>query len=246
MKTAKKTFSCQLLVLVCVAFLLVGCSTAKVADPSGFLGDYSSLQEGAYFKQQYIALGIDFSKYRHIEVAPVNLSYLAGKTACDPADLENLATEFRKNIEDELTKAGFVVTSVPTAETLIISLALTNVEPPNAVLNAGLAAASFFAPVPLPFDQDGKTSFEGKISDAATGRSLAEFAEERTGSGDKMSLKAMTVGKYMKFTNTQAVFEGWSETIAGMLKNLTSNADPGSQTAKKNKAMAKQLIGAVV
>ena len=63
-----------------------------------------------------------------------------------------------------------------------------------------------------------------RITDGVTGQSLIEFAEVRSGSGDKMSLKAMTVGKYQKFTNTQAVFAGWAQTIAKMLQTLTANS----------------------
>jgi len=130
----------------------------------------------------------------------------------------------------------------------VLSIALTNVEPPNVLLNAGLTAASFMAPVPLPFDQDGKTSFEGKATDGASGRELISFAEERTGSGDKMSLKAMTVGKYQRFTNTQAVFAAWAQTIAEMLTDLHSgvNGADKSQTGQKTKAMTKQLVGLAV
>jgi len=51
---------------------------------------------------------------------------------------------------------------------------------------------------------------------------MMEFAEVRSGAGDKRSLKTMTVGKYQKFTNTQAVFAGWAQTITKMLQTMTS------------------------
>lgn len=211
------------------------------------MSDYSDLKQGTYFKQEYVAQGVDFTKFKAVKVAPVSLSFLDHRTGCNTDELENLGREFRQDIEAQLTKQGFSLASHPGSDTLVLSVALTNVEPPNALLNAGLTAASFMAPVPLPFDKDGKTSFEGKIADGATGKDLIAFAEERSGSGDHMSLKAMTVGKYQKFTNSQAVFAGWAQSIAEMLKDLSSGVNPAdkSQTGKKSKAMTKQLVGMV-
>ena len=230
---------CFILALLALSFS--GCSTASVGTPSGFLKSYSNLAEGPYFQQEHIEKGVNFKGYKTVKVAPVNLSYLDNQSSCDVKDLENLAQEFRADVETQLKKSGFTVTSNPHDKTLVISLALTNIETPNRLLNAGLTAASFASPVPLPFDQDGKTSFEGKITDGLTGEPLMEFAEERSGAGDHRSLKTLTVGKYQKFTNTQAVFEGWSETIAKMLKHLTAGTTPSE--GEKNAEAAQNLAG---
>ncbi len=216
---------CYMLVFLALSFS--GCSTASVGTPSGFLNDYSNLRDGTHFKQEYIPKGTRFAGYKTIKVAPVNLSYLDNQSSCDTGDLENLAREFREDVEAQLQKSGFTVTSDPSGHTLVISLALTNIEIPDRLFNAGLAAASVMSPVPLPFDKDGQTAFEGKITEGATGELLMEFAEVRSGSGNQMNLKAMTVGKYQKFTNTQAVFAGWAQTLAKMLQNLTAgNSSP--------------------
>ncbi len=220
--TLKKSAYHPCFILLLLALSFSGCSTASVGTPSGFLKDYSALQEGTYFKQEYISKGTSFSGYKTIKVAPVNLSHLDNQSSCDTGELENLAREFREDVEAQLTKSGFTVTSDPSGHALVISLALTDIETPDRVLNAGMTAASFMSPVPLPFDKNGQTAFEGKITDGATGELLMEFAEVRSGSGDKRSLKTMTVGKYQKFTNTQAVFAGWAQTIAKMLQKLTT------------------------
>ena len=209
-------------VLVLFALSFSGCSTASVGTPSGFLKDYSHLQEGTYFKQEYVPKGASFSGYKTIKVAPVNLSHLDTQSSCDTGELENLAREFREDVETQLQKSGFKVTSDPSGRALVISLALTDIETPDRAFNAGMAAVSFMSPVPLPFDKNGQTSVEGKITDGATGVLLMEFSEVRSGAGDKRSLKTMTVGKYQKFTNTQAVFAGWAQTIAKMLQTLTA------------------------
>ncbi|OGX10957.1 MAG: hypothetical protein A2351_04250 [Omnitrophica bacterium RIFOXYB12_FULL_50_7] len=212
------------LILVLLALSFSGCSTASVGTPSGFLQDYSDFQNGIYFKQEYIPKGTSFSGYKTVKVAPVNLNHLDDQSSCDTGDLENLAREFREDVEAQLKNSGFTVTSDPSGRTLVLSLALTNIETPDRLFNAGMTAASIMSPVPLPFDKDGKTAVEGKITDGATGQLLMEFAEVRSGAGDKRSLKTLTVGKYQKFTNTQAVFAGWAQTLAKMLQNLTAQS----------------------
>ncbi len=209
-------------ILLLLALSVSGCSTASVGTPSGFLNDYSDLQAGTYFKQEYVPKGANFIGYKAVKVAPVNLSHLDNASSCDTGELENLASEFREDVEAQLKKSGFTVSSNPSGRTLVISLALTNIETPDRLFNVGMTAVSVMSPVPLPFDKDGQTAVEGKIMDGTTGQLLMEFAEVRSGSGDKRSLKTMTVGKYQKFTNTQAVFAGWAQTIAKMLQTLTA------------------------
>lgn len=245
-KKTQVDFRWGIAIFLMLAF--AGCSTAHEAAPSGFLEDYSSLKQGTYFKQEYVAGGIDFAQYKAVKVTPVNFSYLDDKTACSTAELENLGRDFREDIENQLKKEGLTVTSDPSGKTLLISLAVTNIEPPDALLNVGLTAASVVLPVPLPFDKDGKTAFEGKITDGATGKVLVRFAEEREGAGDHMSLKAMTLGKYLKFTNTQAVFAGWAQSISKMSGDLMEGRELGArgQTASKSKAITKQIVGLAV
>lgn len=229
MRLKKAVFpSCFILMMFALSFS--GCSTASIGTPSGFLKDYSGLREGSHFKQEFIPKGVRFAGYKSVKVAPVNLSYLDDRSSCNTEDLENLAREFREDIEAQVQKQGFTVTSDPSGHTLVISLALTNIETPDRLFNAGLTAVSVMSPVPLPFDKDGLTAFEGKITDGSTGQLMMEFAEVRSGAGDQQTLKTMTVGKYQKFTNTQAVFAGWAQTIAKMLRELNSPGVAGKKS----------------
>jgi len=214
--------------LIAALLFSSGCSSTKVAGPSGFVSDYSGLKKGTYFNQERVARNIDFKEFKAVKVAPVSLSHMADKTACDTTELEKLGREFREAIEEKLRASGLAVTSNPSGKTLVVSLAITNVEPPDALLNAGLAAATLMMPVPLPFDKDGETSFEGKITDGTTGKVLIEFAETRIGAGSQTDLTGMTTGKFQKFTNTHIVFTRWAETIAKMIKELTQGAKPAA------------------
>ena len=209
------------LILLSFAWVFSSCSTASQGTPSGFLNDYSSMAQGSYFMQESGSDKVSFAGYKAVKVAPVNLSYLAAQTACDSTELENLASEFRADIEDQLKKQGIVTTSAPGEGILILSVALTNIEPPDALANAGLTAVSIATPIPASvFDKDGKTAFEGKITDGATGRQLMTFAEERSGAGGKMNLKTLTVGKYKKFINTEAVFSVWADKMSKMIAGM--------------------------
>ena len=215
----RATTSC--LILISLALIFSSCSTASQGTPSGFLNDYSSMDKGAYFMQESNTKGMNFLGYKAVKVAPVNLSYLDAQTACDTSELENLGSAFRSDMEEQLKKQGIVTTSVPGEGVLILSVALTNIEPPDAIANAGLTVVSIATPIPASiFDKDGKTAFEGKITDAVTGKQLLTFAEERSGAGGKMNLKTLTVGKYKKFVNTQAVFSVWADKIAKMIAGM--------------------------
>ncbi|MFA7254822.1 MAG: DUF3313 family protein [Candidatus Omnitrophota bacterium] len=218
----KKTAYLPCFFLMLLALSLSGCETASVGTPSGFLQDYSKFQDGTYFKQEYVPKGTSLAGYKAVKVAPVNLSHLDSQSSCNTGELEDLARQFREDVEAQLQKQGFTVSSDPSGHTLVISLALTDIETPDRLFNVGMTAASVVSPVPLPFDKNGQTAVEGRITDGATGQLLMEFAEVRSGSGDKRSLKTLTVGKYQKFTNTQAVFAGWAQTIAKMLQKLTA------------------------
>jgi len=212
---------------------LAGCASHPKHEASGFLEEHAAKlhENGNYFFEEFVEPDFDFSQYDTVKVAPVNLSHLDTKTACDTTELEKLGQEFRKDIEDNIAKQGFKTTSHPSGQTLIVSVAIINVEPPNALLNAGLTAAGVFCPVPLPFDQDGQTAFEGKVTDGATGNPVIVFAETETGGGEGFDLKAKIVGNYAKFVNTSAVFKRWSGQIGKMLKDLHDKKEPKGKSA---------------
>jgi len=97
-------------------------------------------------------------------------------------------------------------------------------------------------PVPLPFDQDGKTAFEGRILEGTTGRVLVKFAEERTGSGDKMDVQAMTVGKYQ--SDLFRLGRDDRQNAPGL--DLGSSARQQREKSAERNAYTKQLIGMAI
>jgi len=207
------------LALCCLLPFFAGCETASVTAPTGFLKDYSVLEEGTYFKQEYIAPGVDFSKYASVKVVPVNFDYLMDKTVCSPEDLENLGRAFRQDIEKSLAEKGFKITHAPSANTLIVCAAITNIEIPDRLFNAAKSLAPYGLSL-VPTDTDGRTAFEAKVVDPKTGKTVIEIGEQRSGAGGQLDIAAMTVGGYMKFVNANVVYRGWADRMAKMLSEL--------------------------
>lgn len=232
MNLAKKYAGLLFLLLSIPALFISGCSSTPDNTTSGFLDNYSELEKGVYFKSEYIDSEASFSDITAVKVAPVNLSHLDDKTSCDTNELEKLAGEFRANVEKELQAAGFTITSTPGENVAIVRLALTNIEPPKVLQNVAVTAASVFSPVPLPFDNDGTTAFEGQITKGASDKAIIEFAEMDSGAGG-FSVKSKLVGNYTKFTNTEILFKNWSHNIARMLKDLKEGTKAGPPSKAK-------------
>lgn len=215
----KKFISRTVLLPLCLSAFVIGCETASTTAPAGFLRDYSVLQEGTYFKQEYIAPDIDFSKYTSVKVAPVNFDYLMNRTVCSPEDLENLGKAFRRDIEKSLKEKGFNITHAPSGNTLIVCAAITNVEIPDRLFNAAKSLAPYGLSM-IPTDTDGRTAFEAKIIDAKTGKTVIELGEQQAGAGGQIDIAAMAVGGYMKFVNANVVYRKWANQVAKMLSEL--------------------------
>jgi len=204
---------------LCLLTFVLGCETASTTAPAGFLRDYSVLREGTYFKQEYIASDVDFSKYASVKVVPVNFDYLINRTVCSPEDLENLGKAFRQDIEKSLKAKGFHITNAPSSDTLIVCAAITNVEIPDRLFNAAKSLAPYGLSL-IPTDTDGRTAFEAKIIDAKTGKTVIELGEQQSGAGGQLDIAAMTVGGYLKFVNAEVVYRKWADQIATMLSAL--------------------------
>lgn len=184
--------------------LLAGC--VSISKPAGFLEDYSRLYEGAYFKQEYVAPGVNFFHYSKVKVEPVSLRYFKDPSKFEPEDLERLAARLRTELENGLSQKYEAIEPPGKAdkETLVVTPVLVDVETPPRTLNV-VTSALVFVPV-----ASGSATFEAKLSDGETGKVLAEIAEKRSGNLDAASL---TVGPYMKFVHAEAAFKKWGDQL---------------------------------
>jgi len=202
----KKLF-CRM--LVC-GVLLAGC--ASTHPYSGYLEMPALLQKGKYFKQEYVAEGAHFSKYRKVYVEETILDYLGNRQEHKDEDLENLKVRFKEEFEKKLGE-GYVLASrgeATDASTLVIRPALVYLATPNRALNV-VTTAVVWLPV-----TSGKAAFEAKILDGATGLVLAEIAEKQTSGKD---MKSLAVGAYTKYDHAFAAFKEWGTQLLEMLQS---------------------------
>ncbi len=209
MKKDKRAF---LILLVCLTVVLPGC--ASVSTPSGFLGDYSRLQPGQYFKQEYIAPDAYFGKYSKVKVDPVELKHFDNSAnQYDKEKMEELGSKLKTALEDELGKRYEVlsVNAPPDRETVIIRPALVYVAEPERLLNL---ATAFFIYIAL---SKGAAAFEAKLIDGGTKKELAAVSEKRKAGGGIRDAKSILIGNYMRFTHAEGAFKRWGKNLLDLM-----------------------------
>lgn len=182
-------------IAILVVFLAVtGCGRtyqARHVETTDFLDDYSQLKEGqgndallSYWKK-----GVNWSAYKKIILEPVIIkktpdSELNEMTHADGYRLKELL-DYRMQ---EALKKGFKLVNKPSADTLRVQFAITDVETSTVLLDTFssvypsarvLSALKRLATGTESFV--GKASIEGKIIDATTGDLLMASADARAG-----------------------------------------------------------------
>lgn len=198
--------------LILLVFFLASCTT--ISTPSGFLGDYSRLEEGRFFRQEYIAPTANFSKYSKVKIHPVELKYF-DKTVrqYDQQRLEKLGSKLKHALESELGKKYEVlsINTPPDEKTVIIRPALVSVTEPAPLLNL---VTSFFIYVAL---SKGGAAFEAKIWDGETMKEIAVVSERRKGGGGIRDVKSILIGNYTRFTHAEGAFKRWGKNLLELM-----------------------------
>ena len=196
---------------ITIAFLLSPC--ASVGKPSGFLSDYSVMEEGPCFKQQYADPKTDFSRYAKVQVQSVNLQRFDKQARLNlgKGEPERLASVLERELRSQLGGRYRVLASgeVPDKETLIVRPALVYVRTPYRLINV-VTTLLILLPVTV-----GVAAFEVELADGATGNKVAQAAEKRTGARD---FKSLVIGPFMKYQNAEAIFKIWSKQLRVFLE----------------------------
>lgn len=200
--------SIRALGLMGLAFLS-GC--ASIGKPAGFLEDYSRLHQGDYFKQEYAAPGADFYRYQKVKVEPIELRYYKDRGEFEAEELERLASSLETELKKGVQDAFEIVESTEGVDekTLVVKAILVDADAPPRALNV-VTSALILVPV-----ANGSATFEAKILDGGTGKTVAEIAEKKEGNLDVSSL---TVGPFMKFADAEAVFKSWGKSLGKFLR----------------------------
>jgi hypothetical protein len=209
--------------------LFVGCSQThqarKVADASGFLGDYSLLEEGKKGEAQlrYINPAVNFAVYDKILIDPVEV-WIGKDSKIPREELQNLASHLQYKIIDKL-KEDYVIVNTGGPGVMRISAALTEAKKskvgldivttivPQAHLMSGVkrlatGAGSFV----------GEASVECKVTDSNSGEILASAMDRRTGG---KALKGSTDA----WNDVEQAIEYWAEKMRQRLQELSSGGE---------------------
>ena len=193
--------------------------TSVHQPPSGFLGDYSSLQKGKNFKQERVAGGIDLTKYQKIKVNAVEIDRFQNPyKEYSEAEIRTLAFELQTALEKVLSEKYEILGAKdkPDKQTLVITPALVYATSPEWIINA----ATFWL-IGFQFSK-GSAALEAKLSDGGTGREIAAVAEERKGGGGIADIKSLLIGGFFRFIHAEGAFARWGKNFDKMTSPVTN------------------------
>ncbi len=186
---------CKGLLLIVILFYLGGCAATqqtRTAVKSGFLEDYSMLAKGKEGEAQLVYKNpkADFAAYDKVMVDPVTMWIGKDSELGDVAheDRQRLANDLWAKINEAL-KQDYEIVHVPGPGVMRIQVAITEAErstlvmdtitsfhPATSILTGAVGMARGGHPAFV-----GKTSVEGKITDAQTGTLLLAAVDQRAG-----------------------------------------------------------------
>ncbi|GAX59615.1 hypothetical protein SCALIN_C04_0103 [Candidatus Scalindua japonica] len=213
-----------LALIITMMALFVGCAQThhnrKAADQSGFLGDYSMLQEGGEGEGQlvYINPDADFTAYDKVIVDPV-LTMCSKDSKAPREELYNLANHLHYKVVAKLDE-DYEIVETPGPGVMRISAALTEAKKSK----AGLNTITTIVPQArlmsgLKKLATGTNSFVGgasvecKITDSNTGERLAAGVDRRAGG---KTLKGSTKA----WDDVEQAFQYWADKLAQRLRDM--------------------------
>ena len=185
------------LIVAVAVVCLVGCKAEPIATTS-FFGTTQGLvkvEEIETFHQLWANPTTDWNKYKKIMFPQVDTHHLrnmdwwqeTSMAGHDEQGIQELArfmrSEFIKAQSQNTNPNRLQVVNVPDGETLIMELAITEVVPTKAWLNA----ASFVGAM-MTVDK-GSVAMEGLVRDGATREVVAKFADKEQGKDSVFNVK---------------------------------------------------------
>lgn len=199
-------------ILITLLFAL-GCRATPAPD-MGFTGESSRMakDEELPFNRVWYDRSVDWDSYNKIVVAPVNTTYLLEMGWWQKSSFagnDQNAQEIAKYFRDQLIKAfnkqdsenRFQVVSQRGPNTLVLELALVEVIPTKAWINA--ASIMYVGGI----DQ-GSAAIEGKVRDGSTGQMIGALADRQQGKASLVSVK-----DFMWWSHAKSICQEWSKKL---------------------------------
>lgn len=207
-----------------VGLSLAGCASDSVVAPnqySGFLGDYSNLQEATSPEgapvMRWISPSLKPGMYTNVLLDP-SVFYPQPQPSAQVSmqALNSITSQFDANLKNAVMSSGMQLVTSPGPNTLRISPAITAVKTSSAPL-----AAYQYVPIALvvtgaaaaagEHDQQVQLTAEMKASDSQTNAVLAKVVRENRGEDLSNTSQQLTV------SNAQPVLKTWANDLGNYL-----------------------------
>ena len=223
------------LATLCAA-ALYGCSEATPAPSSGFAEntEMMSAQQGTPFQRAYWNRSFDPKSYDELYIAPVNTDYIMAQNFWEKASLASIdKAQVKKDVATiaEFTRQSFMravaddprhrfkLVDKPGEHTLILELALTQLVPSKAVLNA----IGYVTWIPTVVALGGSTAtqsqdtgkgvvaIEGRVRDGSSGEIIGMFADRQHPATAIIDLKALNW-----WAPARGIIDQWSKQLVAL------------------------------
>lgn len=224
--------------LVAVVLAMVGCKATPAPD-SGFLDDSSSLKRNPDlpFAKGYWNREVSQQKYTHIYVAPVNTRYVMAQNIWERAsaaqvreeDLQKAMNDMGEYMREAFKKAAaedprrrLVVVDKPGPNTIVLEMAIVQLVPSKAALNA----MGFISWIPTAVTVVGSTvaesqdhgkgviAMEARLRDGVTGEVVGMFADRESPPVAILDIKALSW-----WAPCKAVIDNWARQFIEVANN---------------------------
>lgn len=229
--------------LLAAAALLAGCKASEEETTSGFISDPQLMtrNEALPFQRTYWNKKFDPKAYTELVVAPVNTDYVAAQKFWEKANIASgIPDQHKKDLAAiaEYTRQSFIraaaddpkhrfmVVNGAGEKTLILELAITQLVPSKAVLNAigyvtWIPAAVSAGGSMVSDSQDtgkGVIAIEGRIRDGKTGEIIGMFSDRERPKVAIIDIKALNW-----WAPAKEIIDEWSKQLIQI-----ANAPPGT------------------
>ena len=219
-------------IFVCLMLIQCGCGkTHQVSkvNTSGFLGDYSQLEEGSKGEAQllYISRSANFKAYDKILLEPIRVfAEQGGKLSKMPReDVQNIINYLDSSIREQL-KGDYYFVSRPGLGVMHLRIAITEAEGSNVpldtvstVLPIGIAISAIKQIATGTHAFTGKMGIEAELLDSQTNTRLAAAVDRRA--GEKITGK---FDKFNKWRAAQGACDYWAVRLRHRLTELREGA----------------------
>jgi hypothetical protein len=196
----KKMKKKSLLMMLAIGIMAVQCGcTAKRAERTGFLSDYSKLEAQSDISSRYLAPGNRLGRYTKFIIDPVVIHFHTGSKAAEKLKEENLR-DLKNYMHDALVKAiedHYEIVFRPGPGVARLRSALTDLKKSGIVQNIlpiGKAVGSGL----------GGASLEAELLDSRTGEQIGALVESQLG-------KRLSLDGYSTWGDAKAVMDNWAK-----------------------------------